>query len=111
MPPDRRSAIRSFFSTPFLIFTLLIVTIPIADPDHETQAVRLEGTLPSPREVVRGCPFQTRCPRKVGPICEEEEPPWRDAGQEHYIYCHIPLDELVEMQSGGTAAYQEGGAA
>jgi len=32
-----------------------------------------------------------------GKICEQEAPPWRDAGSDHFIYCHIPLETLREM--------------
>lgn len=46
-----------------------------------------------------GCRFHTRCPRKIGAICEEEIPPWQDAGDGHAIRCHIPVDELIALQS------------
>lgn len=89
----------TLFTPPMHPYTeALVSAIPVADPNRQTTSVRLEGPPPSPREVVRGCPFHTRCPRKVGRICEEEKPPWRDSGEDHHIYCHIPLDELSEMQ-------------
>ena len=86
----------------------LVSAIPVADPNRQTQSVRLEGPLPSWREVARGCPFHTRCPRKVGPICEEETPPWRSRGEDHHIFCHIPLDELSEIQQIPVRREQEG---
>jgi peptide/nickel transport system ATP-binding protein len=61
--------------------------------------IRLEGEIPSARNIPSGCRFHTRCPRKIGAICETDEPPWRDAGDGHYIRCHIPVDELIETQS------------
>jgi peptide/nickel transport system ATP-binding protein len=54
--------------------------------------------LPSPAEPPTGCMFQTRCPRKLGAICEQQDPPFVDAGGEHRIRCHIPVDELRELQ-------------
>lgn len=42
----------------------------------------------------QGCPFQRRCKRKQGVICESETPPWRVTGEGHAICCHIPLEEL-----------------
>ncbi|WP_424946659.1 dipeptide ABC transporter ATP-binding protein [Candidatus Spongiihabitans sp.] len=45
-----------------------------------------------------GCPFQRRCSRRIGEICDRETPPWRLADQNHAIACHIPLDELRAMQ-------------
>ncbi|MCH7610022.1 MAG: ABC transporter ATP-binding protein [Chloroflexi bacterium] len=46
----------------------------------------------------RGCPFQRRCPRRIGSICDEEAPPWRVPVEGHRIRCHIPLDELETAQ-------------
>ncbi|MCH8342298.1 MAG: ABC transporter ATP-binding protein, partial [Chloroflexi bacterium] len=46
----------------------------------------------------RGCPFQRRCPRRIGSICDEEAPPWRVPVEGHMIRCHIPLDELETAQ-------------
>lgn len=48
--------------------------------------------------VTGGCPFHLRCPRKVGPICEEQRPPLLPDEGGHKIACHIPRDEL-----GGSA--------
>jgi peptide/nickel transport system ATP-binding protein len=70
--------------------------------------VRLEGELPSARHLPAGCRFHTRCPRKLGAICETDAPPIRDAGESHRIRCHIPVDELRAMQSG-TAQTSPGG--
>ena len=79
----------------------LVSAIPVPDPSRRGQAVRLSDDIPSPRDLPTGCRFHTRCPRKIGAICEEEVPPWRDDGNGHYIRCHIPLDELVALQSAG----------
>jgi peptide/nickel transport system ATP-binding protein len=39
----------------------------------------------------------------VGEICETVEPPVIDAGDGHRIYCHIPLEELKEIEPVLTA--------
>jgi peptide/nickel transport system ATP-binding protein len=46
----------------------------------------------------KGCPFQRRCPRRIGDICDTETPPWRPTELGHVIRCHIPLAELRGMQ-------------
>jgi peptide/nickel transport system ATP-binding protein len=76
----------------------LISAVPRLNPAAQTTRVRLDGEVPSARDIPQGCRFHTRCPRKLGAICEVEPPPWRDAGDDHYIRCHIPIDELVELQ-------------
>jgi peptide/nickel transport system ATP-binding protein len=60
--------------------------------------IRLEGEVPSASRPPSGCVFQTRCPRKIGRICEEQEPPLADVGTRHAMRCHIPIDELAELQ-------------
>jgi hypothetical protein len=45
-----------------------------------------------------GCPFQTRCHRKIGLICETELPPVKELAPGHKIMCHLPDAELREME-------------
>jgi len=77
----------------------LLSAIPLPDPTVEQGQIRLDGDIPSPRNKPTGCPFHTRCPRYIGDICKDEAPPLRDAGDGHLIRCHIPIDELIELQS------------
>jgi peptide/nickel transport system ATP-binding protein len=57
--------------------------------------VRLEGEAPSAIDLPKGCVFHTRCPRKLGAVCEAEEPPLRPGAEPgHEIRCHIPVGEL-----------------
>jgi peptide/nickel transport system ATP-binding protein len=51
-----------------------------------------------------GCPFHTRCPRKLGAICERETPPSQQGPEGHAIVCHIPLSELSTVQADAAAA-------
>lgn len=79
----------------------LLSAIPVPNPAIQHGQIRLEGDIPSPRNKPEGCPFHTRCPRKIGDICEQEDPPVRDAGDGHKIRCHIPIEELIALQSIG----------
>ncbi len=76
----------------------LLSAIPVPDPTVTRKQIRLDGDIPSARDIPKGCRFHTRCPRKIGAICEQENPPWRDAGGGHFIRCHIPVDELKVLQ-------------
>jgi peptide/nickel transport system ATP-binding protein len=79
----------------------LVSANPSTTPNAQKSAIRLEGDVPSAREIPTGCRFHTRCPRKIGAICEQVEPPWQDAGDGHFIRCHIDVDELTRLQGGG----------
>jgi peptide/nickel transport system ATP-binding protein len=46
----------------------------------------------------KGCPFCTRCPRKIGSICETDIPPLHHISDTHKILCHIELEELQKME-------------
>jgi peptide/nickel transport system ATP-binding protein len=95
------------FAPPFHPYTeALLSAIPVADPDYRQRPIRLQGSVPSPANVPTGCRFHTRCPRKIGRICETETPPWREGKNNHRISCHIPLEELGRLQAE-TAAKAE----
>jgi peptide/nickel transport system ATP-binding protein len=93
-------AAQDVFTTPQHPYTeALLSAIPIPDPAVHQKRIRLKGSVPSAVDIPPGCRFHTRCPRKIGEICETEEPPWQKAGDYHEICCHIPLDELIELQA------------
>ncbi len=77
----------------------LISSIPAPDPTVQGGRIRLDGDIPRAADVPRGCRFHTRCPRKLGAICEQDAPPWQDAGGGHRIRCHIPPDDLIALQT------------
>ncbi|HET7341816.1 MAG TPA: ABC transporter ATP-binding protein, partial [Methylomirabilota bacterium] len=83
------------FQPPYHPYTrALLSSIPAPDPAAPPPAVRLEGAVPSARRPPRGCRFHTRCPSKLGPVCEEAEPPLQRADGTHWLACHIPLEQL-----------------
>jgi oligopeptide/dipeptide ABC transporter ATP-binding protein len=48
----------------------------------------LEGELPSPIDLPRGCRFAGRCPYRFA-RCDEVEPPLREAAPGHVVACHL----------------------
>jgi peptide/nickel transport system ATP-binding protein len=91
---------QAVFSPPFHPYTeALLSALPIPDPDSQPERIRLYGSVPSAVNIPGGCRFHTRCPRKIGQICETEEPPWQDLGDDHQICCHIPAADLLELQA------------
>jgi peptide/nickel transport system ATP-binding protein len=75
----------------------LLSAVPRLDGTHG-ERIRLEGEIPSASNPPSGCVFQTRCPRKIGAICEEKEPELLDAESGHSLRCHIPIAELARLQ-------------
>ena len=89
---------REVFSPPYHPYTeALLSAIPVPDPDLSRKRIRLTGSVPSAVDPPSGCVFHTRCPRKIGEVCETESPPVCGGG-EHDIHCHIPEEELNEVE-------------
>ena len=89
---------KEVFQPPYHPYTeALLSAVPIADPEVSKREIVLEGNLPSVLDPPKGCPFETRCPRKIGTICEEQRPVVQMHSESHSIACHIPLDELKEV--------------
>jgi peptide/nickel transport system ATP-binding protein len=88
--------VREVFAPPYHPYTeALLSAIPVVDPAISRERIRLEGPVPSPRHPPSGCKFHTRCPRKWGAICEQEQPPGREVAPGHIIACHRPLETLM----------------
>jgi peptide/nickel transport system ATP-binding protein len=77
----------------------LLSAIPVPDPTVNEGRIRLEGDMPSPRNRPTGCPFHTRCPRYIGDICKDEEPPMRELADGHQYRCHYSPEELRQLQA------------
>jgi peptide/nickel transport system ATP-binding protein len=86
------------FRPPYHPYTeALLSAVPVPDPTIRRERIQLQGSVPSPINPPAGCRFHTRCPRKLGPICEQQAPaPTEENG--HLIYCHIPRRELRGAQ-------------
>jgi len=95
------------FRPPYHPYTrALLSSIPVPDPSARAATVRLEGAVPSARLPPSGCRFHTRCPSKLGRVCEEVQPPLQRADGTHWLACHIPLENLRRERpvrpAGGT---------
>jgi peptide/nickel transport system ATP-binding protein len=91
-------SVEDVFAPPHHPYTeALLSAVPVLDPDGQRARIILEGALPSATEIPAGCPFSTRCPRKLGTVCDEEPPPEQRLANGHRIVCHIPVDELARL--------------
>ncbi|RWA75063.1 MAG: ABC transporter ATP-binding protein [Mesorhizobium sp.] len=86
------------FSGPHHPYTeALLSAVPKLDRT-ESARIRLDGEIPSAANPPKGCVFHTRCPRKIGAICETQEPELAEAEPGHTIRCHISFVELARLQ-------------
>ncbi|MBU1695865.1 MAG: ATP-binding cassette domain-containing protein, partial [Proteobacteria bacterium] len=94
-----RGTTEEIFAPPYHPYTeALLSAVPIADPDITKRRIVLEGDLPSAMNPPKGCPFCTRCHRKIGDICDNELPQEMLVKDRHVIKCHIPIEELSKIE-------------
>jgi peptide/nickel transport system ATP-binding protein len=84
----------------------LLSAIPTLDPGAKAR-MKLHGTLPSPSDPPSGCRFHTRCPRFLGDVCVNEEPPWQATPGGQRYRCHIEPAELERLQTEDPATSAE----
>ena len=85
------------YATPSHPYTEVLLGA-VLEPDPETEPTLSADDVVELYPPVRGCPFQRRCPRKIGSICDTETPPWHRAARGHAIRCHQGIDDLAAAQ-------------
>ena len=75
----------------------LLSAVPSVDGE-ESGRIQIQGEIPSPANPPAGCVFHTRCHRFMAGICDITEPPVVEVSIGHRLRCHIPPDELRELQ-------------
>jgi peptide/nickel transport system ATP-binding protein len=76
----------------------LLSAVPTIDGGGRSR-IKLAGDIPSAAEPPSGCVFHTRCPRFLGDVCVQTEPPLVEVAPDRLMRCHIPLDELRRLQA------------
>ncbi|MFC1970401.1 ABC transporter ATP-binding protein [Chloroflexota bacterium] len=68
----------------------LLSAVPIPDPfvERTRNRIILEGDVPSSINPPPGCRFHHRCWKFKKGICDINEPPITDAGNEHFVNCY-----------------------
>ena len=86
------------FAPPYHPYTeALLSAVPIADTKVKKKRIVLHGDLPSPINPPKGCPFHSRCHRKIGAVCEDVPPLSHELAAGHVVACHLPADELRKV--------------
>ncbi len=66
----------------------LLSAVPTADTKTRKERIILTGDVPSPIDPPSGCRFHPRCPKRME-ICDQMEPELKDAGDAHFVACHL----------------------
>ena len=90
------------FSAPWHPYTeALLSAIPLADAAARRSRIVLQREIPSALSPPGGCPFHTRCHRKIGTSCETQKPVEQRIGQgSHHIVCDILRTNSRAADSG-----------
>ena len=83
------------FQNPMHPYTqALFSAIPIPDPDKKLPQNPISGSVPSPTNPPKGCPFHPRCPHAME-ICTHSVPPLSQRAPGHLCACHLyPTEKL-----------------
>lgn len=84
------------FHPPYHPYTeSLLASIPLIQSNILQRKMHLVGSPPSSLQKIAGCVFNSRCPRKLGLICESTPPPLVNVDEDHFLFCHISLEDLT----------------
>jgi peptide/nickel transport system ATP-binding protein/oligopeptide transport system ATP-binding protein len=76
------------YSDPLHPYTRALLSAVLQPQAPKRERIILEGEVPSPLAVPRGCRFRTRCPEAQS-RCTELEPPLRALGDGRLVACHF----------------------
>ena len=66
----------------------LFSAVPVPDPDRKTIHTVLTGSVPSPVDPPKGCPFHPRCPHAMD-LCTHTVPQLTERAPNHLCACHL----------------------
>ncbi len=80
---------RELFHHPLHPYTVgLLNSVPVLGRKGQKHLEPIKGMVPTPTDVIQGCPFAPRCPR-VMTICREQQPPLREVQPGHQAACWL----------------------
>ena len=84
-----RGPVSQVLGTPRHPYTqALLNAVPVPDPDHRREVLRLQGDMPSPSNPPPGCHFHERCPQ-ARDECLSQYPPVMHVEPEHSVACWL----------------------
>ncbi len=67
----------------------LLKSIPKVGRKAHGRLESIEGMVPDPYSIPKGCPFHTRCKEVMGEICSTQEPPFTQVGPTQWTRCWL----------------------
>lgn len=74
----------------------LLSAVPVPEAKRRPDRIRLQGDIPSPTALPKGCAFHTRCPIAKKGVCNVEEPPEIGLEDGRVVRCHFALGPAPE---------------
>jgi oligopeptide/dipeptide ABC transporter ATP-binding protein len=65
------------------------------DGRHD-RLMAIQGSVPDPYQIPKGCPFHPRCPYNDGERCVREKPALREISRGHFAQCHYAEELALE---------------
>ena len=90
------------FDGPHHPYTAALLSSVLSLDAPETERLKLAGEVPSVANPPSGCVFHTRCPHKIGAICESQAPPMAELESGRAVRCHLTRDQLLRSVKAGS---------
>jgi len=74
---------------PYSVALLSAMSVPDPVTERSRERIVLSGSMPSPFDPPKACPFHTRC-YKAQPVCAEVTPEFREITPGRFAACHFP---------------------
>ena len=83
---------RELFHDPLHPYTVgLLSSVPVLGRKGKKVLVPIKGMVPTPTDIIPGCPFEPRCPRAMS-ICHEKQPVLTEVKPGHKVSCWLYTD-------------------
>ena len=106
-----RADVQTLFDAPKHPYTqALMRSIPRLGVKSDSRLNTIEGMVPNPADIPRGCPFHPRCPAAIPGLCNVKEPSVVDLGNGQQVRCVLYADASpggVSASAGQTKRLQQ----
>jgi oligopeptide/dipeptide ABC transporter ATP-binding protein len=100
-----KTDVQTLFAAPKHPYTrALLESIPKIGQKREGRLQTIEGMVPSPFAIPRGCPFHPRCAHFMPRVCDETAPAETPLEGAHSVRCYLYSEQAEEGASHGNRA-------